>query len=57
MEVNPSLPLPCGISMQELSLGNERKPTEPKVVEKMAPIGPWGVALLGGVALLEEVCH
>ena len=38
-------------------LGNERKPTEPKVVEKMAPIGPWGVALLGGVALLEEVCH
>jgi hypothetical protein len=20
-------------------------------------LGPWGVALLGGVALLEEVCH
>jgi hypothetical protein len=23
----------------------------------IAPIGPWGVALQGDVALLEEVCH
>ena len=24
---------------------------------KIVPIGLWGVALLGGVTLLEEVCH